>query len=183
MTHRRYPALAIGFVLFLGTSPASTAAQNILGEAAPERAGTSFPQSIIAAPVFTADMVEPNAVEALKKMSVFLASHQTLEITSEGSLDVVTGENQRIQMDGMTNYKIRQPGFVIDYVSDVKSRRFIYDGKNFTVYSPKLGFYSTLPAPPTNRQVLDSLYEKFGIALPLEDIFRWADRTGCASKR
>ena len=55
-----------------------------------------------------------------------------------GSLDVVTNDGQRIQLDG-TTYKIRRPGFVIDYNSDIKSRRFIYDGKTFTVYSPKLG--------------------------------------------
>ncbi|WP_430284773.1 DUF2092 domain-containing protein, partial [Salmonella enterica] len=49
--------------------------------------------------------------------------------------------DQRIQLDGRTTYKVRKPnGFVIDYESDIKSRRFVYDGKNFTVYSPKLGF-------------------------------------------
>jgi hypothetical protein len=34
----------------------------------------------------------------------------------------------------------------------VKSRRFIYDGKNFTVYSPQLGYYSTVAAPATTRK-------------------------------
>jgi len=70
---------------------------------------------------------------------------------------------------------VRKPGFVIDYVSDQKSRRFIYDGKNFTVYSPMLGFYATAAAPGTNREVLDTIYNRFGIALPLEDLFRWGD--------
>ena len=90
-----------------------------------------------------------------------------------GSLDVVTNNGQRIQLDGATTYKIRRPGFVIDYVSDVKSRRFLYDGKTFTVYSPKLGYYATVPAPGTNKEVLDTIYNKFGISLPLEDLFRW----------
>jgi hypothetical protein len=71
---------------------------------------------------------------------------------------------------------VRKPaGFVIDYVSDIKSRRFIYDGKDFTVYSPKLGYYSTVKAPATNREVLKTIYDKFGIALPLEDLLRWGD--------
>jgi len=60
-------------------------------------------------------------------------------------------------------------------VSDIKSRRFIYDGKNFTVYSPKLGYYASVPAPGTNKEVLDIIYNKFGISLPLEDLFRWGD--------
>jgi len=178
MTRRCLPALAMGLSLLICTGVGAAAQPQAETAAPTERSGTSFPQAINAAPVFTGDMVEPDAVDALKKMSAFLMSLQTIEITSQGSLDVVTGENQRIQMDGVTNYKVRRPGFVIDYVSDIKTRRFIYDGKSFTVYSPKLGFYSTVPAPATNREVLDTLYQKFGISIPLEDLFRWADPDG-----
>ena len=110
-------------------------------------------------------------------MSSFLRNASTLAIKSEGSLDVVTNDGQRIQLDGTTSYKIRRPGFVIDYASDMKNRRFIYDGKTFTVYTPGLGFYASVPAPPTNREALDMVYKKFGIALPLEDLFRWGDGT------
>ena len=42
-------------------------------------------------------------------------SLNTIAITSQGSLDVVTNDGQRIQLDGITNYKVRKPGFVIDY--------------------------------------------------------------------
>src|SRR5678816_1941116 len=167
MTRRHLPALVFGLSLSLTSLAVGTAAQ--------AQAGTSFPQAIDSAPVFTADMVEPDAVDALKRMSAYLMSLQTIGITSEGSLDVVTGEDQRIQMDGVTTYKIRRPGFVIDYNSDIKNRRFIYDGKTFTVYSPKLGYYASVPAPGTNKEVLDTIYNKFGISLPLEDLFRWDD--------
>jgi hypothetical protein len=129
-------------------------------------------------PIANEGVIEDEAVEALKEMSTFLMGAKTLKIEGSGSLDVVTNNGQRIQLDGNTTYKVRKPnGFVIDYESDIKSRRFIYDGKNFTVYSPKLGFYSTVAAPPTNGEVLKAIYEKFGIALPLEDLFRWADGT------
>jgi hypothetical protein len=148
--------------------------------AAPPRSGASFPQSTRTAPVTKAGVVEPAAVDALKRMSAFLTASTTLGITSEGSLDVVTESGQRIQLDGTTQYKIRRPGFVIDYSSDMKSRRFIYDGKNFTIYSPKLGYYATVAAPATNAEALDTLYNKFGIALPLEDLFRWGDNATAA---
>ena len=58
----------------------------------------------------------------------------------------------------------------------------IYDGKNFTVYAPIIGFYASAPAPATNREVLDSLYDKFGITLPLEDLFRWNEPTSRGRK-
>jgi len=137
--------------------------------------GMSMPRSANPDRVATEGVIEDNAVEALKKMSNYLRSANTLAITSEGSLDVVTGDGQRLQLDGTTEYKVRRPGFVIDYNSDIKSRRFIYDGKSFTVYSPKLGYYATVAAPATNREVLDTIYNKFGISLPLEDLFRWGE--------
>src|SRR5947209_15161681 len=144
------------------------------------RPGASFPRSASSNPVATEGVVQADAIAALKRMSAYLTTATTLAIVSQGSLDVVTGDGQRIQLDGTTQYKVRRPGFVIDYVSDIKSRRFIYDGKNFTVYSPKLGFYATVAAPATNREMLDTVYKKFGIALPLEDLFRWQDGSSAA---
>src|SRR5881628_860179 len=134
---------------------------------------TSMPKNGEAAKGSTA--VEPDAVDALKRMSAYLTSLNTAAITSKGSLDVVTEDGQRIQMDGVTDYKLRKPGFVIDYKSDLKQRRFIYDGKNFTEYSPATGFYASVPAPPNNRDTLAMIYKNYGVALPLEDLFRWAD--------
>lgn len=126
-------------------------------------------------PIANEGIVEDGAVDALKEMSNYLMSAKTIAIRSQGTMDAVTNDGQRIQLDGVVQYKIRRPGFVIDYESTIKSRRFIYDGKSFTVYSPKLGFYATVPAPGTNAEVLDTIYNKFGIALPLEDLFRWGD--------
>jgi len=166
-----FAATAVGIILSLSIVPGATA-QN-----PPPRSGTAMPEWAQADPIANEGVIEDGAIDALKEMSNFLMTAKTLGITSQGSLDVVTNDGQRIQLDGTTTYKIRRPGFVIDYDSDIKSRRFIYDGKNFTVYSPKLGYYSTVPAPATNKEVLDTIYQKFGIQLPLEDLFRWGDGT------
>lgn len=141
----------------------------------PPESGMAFPTPAGPDPIANEGVIQDGAVEALRAMSNYLMSAKTLEIDTQGSLDVVTNNGQRIQLDGTTNYKIRRPGFVITYNSDIKSRKFIYDGKTFTVYSPKLGYYATAPAPRTNREVLDTIYQKFGISLPLEDLFRWGD--------
>ena len=173
-----FRALALGLTITvasaqIGVAQTSTEAQ----PTPPPRSGTAMPRSANPDPIVTEGVIEDEAVQAVKDMSNYLTSLNTIGITSEASLDVVTNDGQRIQLDGTTTYKVRKPGFVIDYVSDQKSRRFIYDGKNFTVYSPLLGFYAQAPAPGTNREVLDTVYNKFGIALPLEDLFRWGDGT------
>ena len=171
MKSLRALAPAIALALAISAAPGSTAQSS----ADPERATTQMPRMAGSDPIANEGVIEDGAIDALKEMSAYLMSLNTVAITSQGSLDVVTADGQRIQLDGTTNYKIRRPGFVVDYDSDIKSRRFVYDGKNFTVYSPKLGYYATVAAPGTNREVLDTIYDKFGIALPLEDLFRWAD--------
>ena len=118
--------------------------------------------------------VEEDALKALRRMGAHLDTMKTFGLTANTSLDVITVDGQRLQLDGVTTYKVRRPnGFVIDMKSDIKNRIFVYDGKNFTVYAPELKYYATVDAPPTNIATLDKIYDKFGIALPLEDLFHW----------
>jgi hypothetical protein len=140
--------------------------------AAPEAAAAP------AAAAATQQGVQPEALQALKAMSAYLATLSGAELTSKTSLDVVTVDGQRIQLDGTVQYKLRRPdGFSIDVSSDQMQRKYFYDGKQFTMYAPRQDFYATVSAPPTIRQTLDVLEDKFGIELPLEDLFRWNDAT------
>ena len=173
MKRLQYPGISIG--LALAFAGAQLASAQVPQSSPPPRSGMAMPTPAGNDPIANEGVIEDGAIEALKEMSEFLRTANTLAIKSVGSMDAVTANGQRIQLDGTTTYKVRRPGFVIDYESDIKSRRFIYDGKTFTVYSPKLGFYATAPAPPTNREVLDTIYNKFGISLPLEDLFRWGE--------
>jgi hypothetical protein len=121
-------------------------------------------------------VVEPSALAALRRMSDYLSSLTAFGVKSDTTLDLVTYDGQRLQVDGVANYKVRRPnGFVIEVNTDAKKRTFYYNGKTITVYAPELGYYANAPAPPTIAQTLDALYDRFGISLPLEDLFRWSD--------
>jgi len=166
-----FPALmvlAAGAFAISSPSALSAAPKQSSGSKYPKWATSSMPQ-------ITQATVDPNAVDALKKMSRYLMSLNTVEINSTASIDMVTADGQRIQFDGTSDYKVKRPGFVIHFVSDAKSRDFYYDGRQFTMYSPNLGYYATVDAPATNREVLDKIYDRYGIRLPLEDLFRWND--------
>jgi len=152
---------------------ATTGEKQAQAPAAPATAA-SFPDWSGEAPA-PQGKVDPDAVQAIQQMSKYLSSLNTIRLDTQGTLDVVTADGQRIQMDGTTNYEVRKPGFVIKYTSDKKDRNFYYDGKQFTVYSPNLGYYASVPAPATNSEVLDTVYNRYGIRLPLEDLFRWND--------
>lgn len=174
MTSLHIRAVAAALLLASGSSSIAQEAAPPATPAETQSREGQFPD--VAAPDVIEGVVEPEAVDELKRMSAFLLSLNTIQIVSESSLDAVTNDGQRIQMDAVTNYKIRRPnGFVIDYQGAMKPRQFFYDGKTFTVYSPKLDFYAQVPAPATNSEVLDAIYKRYGIALPLEDLFRWGD--------
>ena len=150
----------------------------LLGCAAAMAVQPAYAQTPAATAATTADddnPVDPAAVAALKAMSTFLQTLQTFRLTSASSLDVITTDNQKVQIDSVASYQVKRPGIRIDWVSDQKNRQFYYDGKHFSVVSPTLGYYATIDAPPTNREFLNALYARTGIELPLQDLFRWAD--------
>src|SRR5258705_10647020 len=114
--------------------------------------------------------VDPNAVKALRDMSTYLQSQSTFKLESQTSLDVVTNDGQKVQFDGVTRYRVRKPNaFVIDIVSDSWNRQYVYNGKEFTLYAPKLGFYSTVPAPATIQATIVAIGNRFGISFPWTD--------------
>src|SRR5690349_6208674 len=77
--------------------------------------------------------VDPRAVDALKKMSAYLKTLNSFRLVSEGSLDVITNSDQKVQLDMVTTYQAARPGSLrVDWVSDQKNRQFYYDGKHFT---------------------------------------------------
>lgn len=133
MTFVRSRTLAVGISLCIGAIAPSAAQSPPSGasQAAPKSRGMQLPKPD--GPVVAQSVVDPASVAAIKRMGAYLTSLKTMEIVSESSLDVVTGDGQKVQLDGITTYKARNPGFVINYVSDLKARSFIYDGKNFTV--------------------------------------------------
>lgn len=168
---RQTAAIGLGLALWLPPNAGAIAAT-------PKPAATS------AAKAKAAGEIEPEAVQALQRMSAYLGTLDSFEIRSQTSLDLVTISDQRVQLDGVVTYKVRRPdGFVIDVDSDQRKRRFIYDGRKFTVVAPKLDYYASVSAPPTIRQTLQTISDRFGISLPLEDLFRWNDPASARSDR
>jgi len=118
--------------------------------------------------------VEPQALAALDKMSAYLRSLNSFEIRSDTVTDAVLDNDQTVQFTGTVIYRVKRPnGFVISVADDRKVRQFNYDGKSFTIFSPRLGYYATVPAPPTIRELLTNVSNRYGLELPLADLFRW----------
>ena len=145
-------------------------------------AGAAYaqPAPAPAAPAGAADSdIDPDAMEALKRMSAYLGTQTSFELKSSGAFDLVLDDGQRLQFGDNATFKVRRPnGFVIERVGDYKDRRFTYDGKQLTVSSPRTAYYAQVEAPPTIRETLALAADRYGIELPLTDLFRWSEPGG-----
>lgn len=125
-------------------------------------------------PAAAAPAVEPQAVAALQKMGNYLRSLKSFTVHGDTTLDVVTEDGQKLQFPGSVDYKVRTPNDLqLSWKTDRKERELYYDGKTLTVYGPKNKYYASVDAPPTLRALLTDARDRYGIELPLPDLFLW----------
>jgi hypothetical protein len=125
-------------------------------------------------PPATAATIDPDAMKALDKMGVALRSHKTFVVKSNYSSEDVLSTGQKLQYSGTAEIQARRPDhFVMSISSDTKSRNIYFDGKALTIVAPVQGYYASFDAPGTIIQVVDKAQEKYGMELPLADLFSW----------
>jgi hypothetical protein len=118
--------------------------------------------------------VDPAALDALDRMGAYLRTITTFEVRSKTTLDDVLDSGQKLQFDGTAHLRVRRPDRLwAEVASDRKVREFFYDGKTFTIYGPRNHLYATVPAPATLHEVVTKVEERYGLVLPLADLFRW----------
>lgn len=158
--------LALAAAAPLAASAQTTAAS---AKAAPAKAAPAKKSTAAAAPK---GVVEPASVAAIGKMSAYVRSLPGFEIKMAMQRDDVDIYGQLVTLNSEATYKVKHPnGFSISLVGDAKTRDFYYDGKSVTIYDPKTGYYARFDAPPTIRQTLDAAEEKYGVSVPLDDLF------------
>jgi hypothetical protein len=119
------------------------------------------------------------ALGALDRMATFLRSLQDVEVEGETTTDDILASGQKVQYGGTVKLKIRRPDrMAAEVVSDRKNEQMFYDGTTFTVFQPKVGYYASFAAPPDLRGLVNVLEQRYGIDLPLADLFRWGTDTG-----
>lgn len=118
--------------------------------------------------------VDPAALAAMSKMATYLHGLKAFEVVTHTERDEVDDFGQIITLGGETTYKVRAPdAFVISNVEDRKARDYIYDGKTVTIFAPRMGYYAKFDAPSSIRETLDLAEQKYGVSVPLDDLFAW----------
>lgn len=124
-----------------------------------------------------ATAVDPAAVAALDQMSAYLRTLKAYQVEATTANEDVLENGLKAQAQGRTNFLVRMPDRLrITVSSDRQDRQYLYDGKQFTLFAERVGYYATVPAPATVRELADLALDKYGIEIPLADLFLWGTR-------
>jgi hypothetical protein len=126
------------------------------------------------APATPVPAVDPAAVKALQDMSSYLRTLKAYQVEAHTATDDVLANGMTDQRTAKTVFVVQMPAKLFaETSSDRQSRSYIYDGTTFTLYARRAGYYATVPAPATVRELADVLSDKYDIELPLTDLFLW----------
>jgi hypothetical protein len=122
----------------------------------------------------SAPELDPGTMAALQKMGAYLRTLTTFQVEAATTDEDVLDDGQKLQFSGSASILARAPDRLRAEVTDDRRKRlFLYDGKNFTLFAERVGYYATIAAPPTITKLVDKLDSEYGFSVPLEDLFRW----------
>ena len=120
----------------------------------------------------SADVIEPESIEALNTMGAYLAELKNFDLKSTYESELVLDNGQKVGIGGTATYEVQRPtGLKVELVGDLGSRNFIYDGKLLTVVSPTDEVYGQVDVAPTIKEMLEQVAHHLSIELPLSDLF------------
>lgn len=136
---------------------------------------------LLAANGASADELEPKALSALEQMGGYLRSLQQFRIEADSRTDQVLENGQVIEFRHHTRLLAKRPDKLqVTVESDGKRRSLFYNGRRFTLFDSRSGYFASQDAPADISGLLDQLSERYGIELPLADLFRWNPGTAKA---
>ena len=121
-----------------------------------------------------ANPVDPAAVQALKDMGAHLQSLQRFRVATSLSGERVLADGQKLQHSATARMDVQRPNKLRARMTSARSeRQLIFDGKTVTLYTPAQKYYSTVDFTGTLADLVEQLEERYGIEVPLSDLFVW----------
>jgi hypothetical protein len=121
-----------------------------------------------------ANAVDPASIQALKDMGAHLQTLKRFQVSTELTGERVLADGQKLQHTAAADIDAERPNRLRARMFSARSKREIfYDGKTITLWTPAQKYYSTVGFVDTLGGLIDRLEEKYGVQLPMEDLFRW----------
>ena len=118
--------------------------------------------------------VDPAAIQALKDMGAYLQTLKRFQVSTDLTGERVLADGQKLQHAATADLDVERPNKVRAVMRSARSQReLLYDGKMVTLYQPAQKYYSTVEFSGTIGGLIDQLEKKYGVQLPLQDLFLW----------
>jgi len=118
--------------------------------------------------------VDPASVQALKDMGTFLQTLKRFQVSTELTGERVLADGQKLQHTATADIDVVRPNKLRATMLSARSKReLVYDGKTVTLYTPAQKYYSTVEFTENIGGLIGRLEEKYGVELPLSDLFLW----------
>jgi hypothetical protein len=125
-----------------------------------------------AAAATPAAVINAKAVDRLNAMGAHLRSLKAFTVNADVTVEEVLDSGQKVENTLSIDIAARLPNKLRVYTTSAeRSRKIYYDGKTVTIYAEKLKYYGSFPAPATIAETVDVAAKKYGIEVPLADLF------------
>jgi len=118
--------------------------------------------------------VDAGAIQALREMGACLMKLGRFQVKTSVTGERVLEDGQKLQRSAAADLQVQRPNRLRALMSSAGGEReLIYDGKTATLYTPALKYYGSTEAADTIGGMILQLEEKFGVDVPLVDLFMW----------
>ena len=119
-----------------------------------------------------AAVINAKAVERLNAMGAHLRSLKAFTVTADVTVEEVLDSGQKVENALSVEIAARLPNKLRVYTTSAeRSRKIYFDGKTVTIFAEKLKYYGSFPAPATIAETVDVAAKKYGLEVPLADLF------------
>jgi len=139
-------------------------------------AGAVVLATLLSAPLAAQDKsdIDQDAMKALNQMGAYLRTLKDFQVQAEITTEDVQEDGEKLQYGSTTTLLAQLPSKLrVSIEGELKSRLFFYDGKAFTLFARRAGYYATVPAPETIGKLIQAIREKYEVDIPLADLFLW----------
>jgi len=135
------------------------------------------------APQAATSAVDPASLQALKDMGAFLQTLKRFRVSTELTGERVLADGQKLQHTATADMDVERPNKLRALMHSARSEReLVYDGKTVTLYTPAQKYYSTVEFTDTIGKLIERLEERYGVELPLADLFLWGTPAASVDK-
>jgi hypothetical protein len=144
-----------------------------------------IPLTLLAAPTGAQGSGDksPAALAALDRMGASLRARQNVNVHADVTAEDALNTGEKLQYAGTVDIVARRPNAMKLTMRMGSSERVLfYDGKTLTVTVPELNYYASVAAPGTIIEMLRMADERYGMEMPLADLFAWGSDPSLAAK-